>query len=130
MKEAYDFLRNCGTFYIATEENGQPHVRPFGAISDFEGRLYIETNNQKKVYQQLVKNGNVEICGMHEGKWIRIEGTVKEDLRREARVAMLEDNPSLKSLASPDNGTMTVFYFDDGKATIYSFTEAPKVIKL
>ncbi|MBQ7830215.1 MAG: pyridoxamine 5'-phosphate oxidase family protein [Clostridia bacterium] len=130
MKEAYDFLRNCGTFYIATEENGQPHVRPFGAISDFEGRLYIETNNQKKVYQQLVKNGNVEICGMHEGKWIRIEGTVKEDLRREARVAMLEDNPSLKSLASPDNGTMTVFYFDDGKATIYSFTEAPKVITL
>ena len=130
MKEAYDFLRNCGTFYIATEENGQPHVRPFGAISDFEGRLYIETNNQKKVYQQLVKNGNVEICGMHEGKWIRIEGTVKEDLRREARVAMLEDNPSLKSLASPDNGTMTVFYFDDGAATIYSFTEAPKVIKL
>ena len=130
MKEAYDFLRDCGTFYIATEENGQPHVRPFGAISDFEERLYIETNNQKKVYQQLVKNGKVEICGMHDGKWIRIEGTVKEDLRREARVAMLEDNPSLKSLASPDNGTMTVFYFDDGKATIYSFTEAPKVIKL
>ncbi|MBQ8850662.1 MAG: pyridoxamine 5'-phosphate oxidase family protein [Clostridia bacterium] len=130
MKEAYDFLRDCGTFYIATEENGQPHVRPFGAISDFEERLYIETNNQKKVYQQLVKNGKVEICGMHDGKWIRIEGTVKEDLRREARVAMLEDNPSLKSLASPDNGTMTVFYFDDGKATIYSFTEAPKVITL
>lgn len=48
MKEAYDFLRDCGTFYIATEENSQPHVRPFGAISDFEGRLYIETNNQKK----------------------------------------------------------------------------------
>lgn len=130
MKEAYDFLRNCGTFYLATEENGQPHVRPFGAISDFEGRLYIETNNQKKVYQQLVKNGNVEICGMHEGRWIRIEGTVKEDLRREARVAMLEDNPSLKRLASPDNGTMTVFYFEDGTATIYSFTEEPKVITL
>ena len=130
MKEAYDFLRNCGTFYLATEENGQPHVRPFGAISDFEGRLYIETNNQKKVYQQLVKNGNVEICGMHEGKWIRIEGTVKEDLRREARVVMLEDNPSLKSLASPDNGTMTVFYFANGTATIYSFTEAPKIITL
>lgn len=60
----------------------------------------------------MVKNGKVEICGMHEGKWIRIEGTVKEDLRREARVAMPEENPSLKSLASPDNGTMTVFFFD------------------
>ena len=67
---------------------------------------------------------------MNEGRWIRIEGTVKEDLRREARVAMLEDNPSLKKLASPDNGTMTVFYFENGTATIYSFTEEPKVITL
>ena len=130
MKGAYNFLRNCGTFYLATEENGQPRVRPFGAISDFEGKLYIETNNQKKVYRQLKKNGKVEICGMNEGRWIRIEGTVKENLRREARVAMLEDNPSLKKLASPDNGTMTVFYFENGTATIYSFTEEPKVITL
>lgn len=48
MKEAYEFLKNCGTFYLATEENGQPHVRPFGALCEFEGKLYIETNNQKK----------------------------------------------------------------------------------
>ena len=130
MKEAHDFLRSCGTFYLATDEDGQPRVRPFGALSTFEGKLYIETNNQKKVYQQLSKNGKVEICGMHEGKWIRVEGVLKEDLRREARVAMLEENPSLKALADPDNGTMTVFYFESGTATIHSFTEAPKVIVL
>lgn len=70
------------------------------------------------------------ICGMHEGKWIRVEGVVKEDPRREARVAMLEENPSLKALADPDNGTMTVFCFKSGTVTIYSFTEAPKVIAL
>ena len=130
MKEAYEFLRKCGTFFLATEEDGQPRVRPFGALSDFGGKLYIETNNQKKVYQQLVKNGKVELCGMHEEKWIRLEGVVKEDTRREARVAMLEENPSLKSLATPDNGTMTVFYFESGTATVYSFTEEPKVIAL
>ena len=33
MKEVYEFLKNCGTFYLATEENGKPHVRPFGAVS-------------------------------------------------------------------------------------------------
>ncbi|MBQ9662625.1 MAG: pyridoxamine 5'-phosphate oxidase family protein [Oscillospiraceae bacterium] len=130
MKEAYDFLRNCGTFFLATDEEGQPHVRPFGALCDYEGKLYIETNNTKKVYQQLSKNGRVEICGMHEGKWIRVEGIMKEDLRREARVAMLEANPSLKGLADPDNGTMTVFFFESGTATIYSFTETPKAITL
>ena len=67
---------------------------------------------------------------MNGAKWIRVEGVLKEDLRREARVAMLEENPSLKALADPDNDTMTVFYFESGTATIYSFTEAPKVIAL
>lgn len=130
MKEAYEFLKNCGTFYLATEDNGQPHVRPFGALCVFEGKLYIETNNQKKVFQQMRQNGKVEICGMYEGKWIRVEGTVKEDLRREARVVMLEENPALKSMTSADSNTMAVLYFESGTATIYSFTEEPKVIPL
>lgn len=78
----------------------------------------------------MVKNGKVELCGMFEGKWIRVAGVVKEDTRREARVAMLEENPSLKDMADPDNETMTVFYFESGSATIYSFTEAPKTIAL
>ena len=131
MKEAYEFLKNCGTFYLATEENGQPHVRPFGAVCEFEGKLYIVTNNQKKVYQQMLKNGKVEICGMNKGKWIRVEGTVKEDLRREARVAMMEENTAaLSSMYSVDDNLMTVLYFENGTATIYSFTEEPKVITL
>lgn len=131
MKEVYEFLKNCGTFYLATEENGQPHVRPFGAVCEFEGKLYIVTNNQKKVYQQMLKNGKVEICGMNKWKWIRVEGTVKEDLRREARVAMMEENTAaLSSMYSVDDNLMTVLYFENGTATIYSFTEDPKVITL
>ena len=129
-KEVYDFLRSCGTFFLATDDEGQPHVRPFSTLNNYEGKLYFETNNQKKVYKQLAKNGKVEICGLNGGKWIRVEGIVKEDLRREARVAMLEVNPAIKNLADPDNGTMTVFYFESGIATIYSFTEDPKVIEL
>lgn len=76
----------------------------------------------------MLKNGKVEICGMYQEKWIRVEGTVKEDLRREARVVMLEQNPALRSMCSVDNNTMTILYFENGTATIYSFTEEPKVI--
>lgn len=39
-------------------------------------------------------------------------------------------NPALKKMCSVDNGTMTVFFFERGTATIYSFTEEPKVIAL
>ena len=131
MNEAMEYLKSCGTFYLATEENGQPHVRPFGAVCGFEGKLYFVTNNQKKVYQQMKKNGKVEICGMSKGKWIRVEGEAKEDLRREARVAMMDSNTAaLSSMYTVDDNLMTVFYFEHGTATIYSFTEEPKVIEL
>jgi uncharacterized pyridoxamine 5'-phosphate oxidase family protein len=131
MNKATEYLKSCGTFYLATDEDGQPHVRPFGAVCEFEGKLYIVTNNQKKVYRQMKKNGKVEICGMHKGTWIRVEGEVKEDTRREARVAMMDANTaSLSSMYTVDDNLMTVFYFAHGTATIYSFTADPEVIEL
>lgn len=131
MNKATEYLKSCGTFYLATDENGQPHVRPFGAVCEFEGKLYIVTNNQKKVYQQMKANGKVEICGMHKGTWIRVEGEVKEDTRREARVAMMDENTAaLSSMYTVDDNLMTVFYFEHGTATIYSFTSDPEVIEL
>lgn len=39
-------------------------------------------------------NGKVEMCGMNKGTWICVKGVVKEDTRREARVAMMEANKS------------------------------------
>lgn len=131
MNKATEYLKSCGTFYLATDEDGQPHVRPFGAVCEFEGKLYIVTNNQKKVYQQMKKNGKVEICGMHKGTWIRVEGEVKEDTRREARVAMMDANTAaLSSMYTVDDNLMTVFCFEHGTATIYSFTADPEVIEL
>lgn len=131
MNKATEYLKSCGTFYLATDENGQPHVRPFGAVCEFEGKLYIVTNNQKKVYQQMKANGKVEICGMHKGTWIRVEGEVKEDTRREARVTMMDENTAaLSSMYTVDDNLMTVFYFEHGTATIYSFTSDPEVIEL
>lgn len=130
MNKVLEYLQLCGTFYLATEENGQPHVRPFGAVCTYDGKLYFVTNNQKKVYHQMIKNGKVEICGMNKGTWIRVEGEVKEDLRREARVAMMNANESsLKRMYTVDDNLMTVFYFEHGIATIYSFTDEPQVIE-
>lgn len=127
MKEVLEYLKACGTFYLATCENDQPHVRPFGAVCVFEGKLYIVTNNQKKVYRQMKENGKVELCGMHKGTWIRVEGEVTEDTRREARVAMMDDNKeALSGMYTVDDNLMTVFRFEHGTATIYSFTDAPK----
>lgn len=130
MEKILEYLKSCGTFYLATsEENGQPHVRPFGAVCEFEGKLYIVTNNQKKVYNQMLKNSKIEISGMTKGTWIRLEAEAIHDDRREARVAMMEDNKaSLSNLYTVDDNLMEVLYLQNATATISSFTAEPKVI--
>ena len=32
MNEVYEFLKSCGVYYLATDEDGQPRVRPFGTV--------------------------------------------------------------------------------------------------
>ena len=103
MKEAYEFLKKCGTFYIATEEGDQPRVRPFGVVNIFEDKLYIQTGKSKNVSKQMQINPNVEICGFLEGKWLRLEGKVVRDDRREAKASMLDANPVLKNMYSADD---------------------------
>ena len=97
MKEVAAFLQHCKPFYLATMDGDKPQVRPFGALCEFEDKLYLITTNKKAVYRQMKQNPNVAICGMYEDKWIRISGQVEEDTRREARVAMMETNKEVLS---------------------------------
>ncbi|MDR1130805.1 MAG: pyridoxamine 5'-phosphate oxidase family protein [Oscillospiraceae bacterium] len=130
MRKVYDFLKECGVFYIATVEGDQPRVRPFGVVDVFEDKLYIQTGKIKNVSKQLGANPRLEISGMAgSDKWIRLEAAAVEDDRREAKIHMLETNPVLKKMYSPDDGNTQVFYLRDAKATICSFTEAPEVIR-
>ena len=128
MEEVFEFLKKCGTFYIATEEGEQPRVRPFGVVNIFEGKLYIQTGKSKNVSKQMQINPNVEICGFTDGKWIRLEGKVVRDDRREAKESMIEANPILKNMYSADDDNTEVLYFENAKATFCSFTEEPKII--
>ena len=56
MKEIYDFLKESGTYFLATSDNDQPQVRPFGTIDIFENKLYIQTGKIKDVSHQIEKN--------------------------------------------------------------------------
>ena len=43
---------------------------------------------------------------------------------------MLDNYPNLRGMYNEDDNNTQVLYFEDGVATIYSFTSQPKVIKL
>ena len=129
MKEVQEFLKECGVYYLATVEDDQPRVRPFGTAEIFEDRLYIQTGKKKDVYKQIENNNKVEICAFKDGKWIRISGTLIPDDRVEAKKDMLDKNPSLRGMYNENDDNTIVLYFDKAKAVISSFTDAPKEIE-
>ncbi|MCD8028042.1 MAG: pyridoxamine 5'-phosphate oxidase family protein [Erysipelotrichaceae bacterium] len=129
MNEVYDYLKKCGTYYLATVEDDQPRVRPFGTVCIFEEKLYIQTGKSKDVAKQIEKSPKVEICACDGPTWIRLAGTLVEDNRIAAQEAMLDDYPSLKNMYQAGDGNTVVYYFKDATATIASFTDEPKVYK-
>ena len=129
MQEVYEFLKACGTYYLATLEGDQPRVRPFGTIDIFEDKLYIQTGKVKDVSKEMQANPKVEICAFDGQKWIRVAGEVVRDDRVEPKKHMLDSYPNLQALYRADDDNTEVLYLKNATATIFSFTEEPKIIK-
>lgn len=129
MERVCKFLKDAGVYYLATDDNGQPRVRPFGTAHIFEGKLYIQTGKKKDVSKQLHKNPKAEICAFKDGVWIRLTCELIEDDRAEARKSMLDAYPDLRHMYDENDGNTEVFYCKNATAVISSFGKAPEIIK-
>jgi uncharacterized pyridoxamine 5'-phosphate oxidase family protein len=131
LQEVHDFLKKCGTYFIATADGDQPRVRPFGTAVIFEGKIYIQTGKKKNVSKQMKANPKIEICAwdLTSGRWLRIEAIAVEDDRLEAKQFMLEQYPELKAMYSADDDNTQVLYLKNVTATFSSFAGESKEIK-
>lgn len=130
VKRVYDYLDNAGTYYLATDENGQPRVRPFGTVLLFDSKIYILTDKSKNVSRQIDSNPKFEISTMlNNNEWIRISGNLVEDNRSEAQIEMLEKYPHLKNSYQVLNPNTNTLYMDNIKATVYSFEKEPEELE-
>ena len=130
MQQIYDFLKSCGTYFIATVEDDQPRVRPFGTINIFEDKLYIQSGHIKPFAKQVEANPKTEICAFNGNEWIRISATLAEDTRIEPKKAMLDAYPYLRSMYDENDANTAVYYLKEGVATISLFTKEPVVIRI
>ncbi|HAH79364.1 MAG TPA: NimC/NimA family protein, partial [Ruminococcaceae bacterium] len=128
--KAVQFLKDCGTFYLATDDGGQPRVRPFGAVMEYGGRAYICTSNTKACFRQMKKNPRVQIAAAKGNDWIRITAQAIPDPSGEAKRKMLEDSPFLQKLYRADDGTFEVLYLKDATATLYPAAGEPETFPL
>jgi len=123
METIAQFLKNSQTFYLATDDNGQPRVRPFGAVCVFNGRLYFCFNNKKAVFAQIKANPKIEISATAASgdKWLRLSAEAVVHESPEARRFMLDALPALQGMYSADDGLFEVFYLQNAVGVIQSF---------
>lgn len=129
MEKICEFLKKCQTYYLATIEENQPRVRPFGTVNIYEGKLYVQTGKSKPISKQLAINPKAEICAFDGETWLRISGELIEDDRAEARKSMLDAYPMLRNMYDENDGNTQVLYFKNAVATFSSFTKAPETIE-
>ena len=86
------------------------------------------TGKSKPVSKQLLANPKAEICAFKDGVWLRIAAELIEDDRVEARKAMLDAYPHLRSMYDENDGNTQAFYLRNATATFSSFTGAPETV--
>jgi len=129
MQRIFDFLKQAGTYFVATADGDSPKVRPFGTVDIYKGKLGIQTGKKKEFFKQIEKNPKVELCAVNGGEWIRVSGELYADDSIEACEHMLEGYPQLRAMYAAGDGNCVVLYFKSGKAIISSFTAAPVEIE-
>ncbi len=129
LDEVCSFLKEVGTYYVATVEGDQPRVRPFGTAHIFEDGLYIQTGKGKPVSRQIEANPKFEICAFADGTWLRVSGRLVEDPRIEAQESLLDAYPNLKKMYAAGDGNTVVYRIEDGEATFSSFTAEPRTVR-
>ncbi len=97
MNNATEFLRECGAFMLLTVNDGKPAGRPFGAVTEIDGELYVSIGEGKAVFMQIMKNPNVQLVALKSGTrdWVRISGIAEECFDHSAKKKMLRDCPNL-----------------------------------
>ena len=97
MSQTYDFIKECGIFFVLTLNSDLPAGRPFGAIMEHDNCLYISTSDTKAVYKQLTKHNKVQLVALKNGTrdWIRVSGIATECVDPAIKQKMLEECPVL-----------------------------------
>lgn len=121
IKNAYEFLKECGAFYVLTINGDYPAGRPFGAVMEFENSLYIATNDMNEAHKQMRENGHIQIIAKKADsrEWIRITGIAQECESIEMKEKMLEECPVLyRHYASADAKHFLMFKIKPEKVEI------------
>ena len=98
MSKAYEFLKECGSFFVLSINGEYPAGRPFGAVMEVEENLYLSTNDMNQAHKQMRENEHIQIVAKKPvtREWIRITGLARECDDKDLKQRMLEECPILQ----------------------------------
>lgn len=119
--EILAFLNANPGCHLATVEGDQPRVREMFMYRADDTGIIFHTGAFKSLYDQLLKNKQVEVCFNSPDKQVRISGVAEfiddENLKKE----ILEARPFLKSvMGTPGERALIVFRIADCKASVWT----------
>ena len=126
MEEVIKFLNENKMGNLATVENGEPRVRPWGFMFEEGGKFFFCTANTKDVYKQLKATPFIEFSTTSKQVWVRLRGEIKfsDDLKFKEKV--LKTVSMVEELyKTADNPIFEVFYIEHGSAMMDDFSGQP-----
>lgn len=98
MSRAYEFLKECGAFFVLSMNGDYPAGRPFGAVMEVGDDLYLSTNDLNDAHRQMRENGHIQIVAKKEQSrdWIRITGIATECDDKGLKERMVAECPILQ----------------------------------
>ena len=121
MSRAYDFLKDCGFYYLLTNNGGYPSGRPISCILEEDGKMYFGTRTEKAMYRQLKEDSHVCLLAFSKGKWLRLFADVKEIHDASIRERYLVRIPAeVERFGSSENPLLAVFRMDAVRAELHS----------
>ena len=131
MGKGVEFLKEAGVYFIATSDDGQPQLRPFGSNMEYKGRFYFSMGRSKNVFKQLMSNPKVSIAAIKPNRdWIRIIGEAVLDEGDDVKNYLLEQNPRIKDIYKDNPGELAMFYLTNASCSVTEGGNAPAQIEL
>lgn len=124
MDEIMKFLGESKLCFVATENGGQPCVRPQGFTMKYGGKLCFCTADGKATSKELKVNPKVEVASAQGMKFIRIRGNAHFIEDEEAVKQALSIMPALEKMIQP--GKLEIFAIADGTAIIADLATGEK----
>lgn len=114
-EEAFSHLDKTQFVMFATDENGQPRLRPI-TLAYLDNRFWITTNTQSEKVKQLKTNPKIELC------WLKHqEGDKDIYLRIAGETKIIEDMDTKKKVA--DELDFFSYYFKNVEDPDYTLVE-------